>query len=192
MNKVTNLPSFEGCEALQWQLSELADQPAGLSHIPDDLQRHLDTCEECARFARLWLEGEGEVVSALKAPAAAPPAGLRSAIQQQLVSASGTSNEIAVFPNLPGNSAWRGPLFKAAAAVTFGAFAFWLLKPGIVHQHARHAPQVAMAAPSQAIVHSMAAVERPMEKERDALRSVALRGKDNLRDTIHSSLAIFQ
>jgi hypothetical protein len=192
MKQVTELQSLEGCAAIQWQLSELADregvEAGDASFLPAELHLHLDTCEECAHFARLWLEGAGEPLAALKEQPAAPSLRLGNAIKQQL-DAGVSGNVLVDVPFRTRNAVWLDLLSKIAATVAIGAFAFWLLKPSIVHQSSKH---TAEAPASKALVQTFSAVERPMMHEREALRHAAIQGGDALRKTIHTSLVIFE
>jgi len=190
------LPSSrESCEAIQYALSEGADEGRPM---PADIREHLQTCPECARFARLWVDHDEDGVRALAQPAAVPVAAeQRQKILAQVAETAAAKPEPLPFP-APAISrpkpAWMVAIPQIAAAVAFVGFAYWMLDP----KAAQHPVAVAdhHQAPPLAGKHLVnnvaAAVEQPMNRERDALRDAVSSGGSQVRNAVQSSLAIFQ
>ncbi len=176
---------LEGCAAFQWQLSELADQSRPM---PDEVRAHLATCEDCAHFARLWLDNIEEPVAALQRPPAKASPELHRKITRSLAEAMpGAAVRSAPFPASKWD--WRDALLKAAAVAAVAAFSFWLLQPKIADPPK---PSVAGAVTTQALVHTVAAAEQPLVRERQALCRAAVEGGVHLRETLHDSLGFFE
>lgn len=185
--------SRESCEAIQYALSEGADEGRP---IPADIREHLQTCPECARFARLWVDHDEEGFRDLAAPIATSVAAeLRQQILAHVAETAAQKPAPIPFPAPtavpPRKPAWMDAVSKIAAAVAIIGFAYWMLDPKAAHHSVAEHHQPATLGSKQ-LDSAVAAVEQPMNRERDALRNAVTSGGSQIRNAVQSSLAIFQ
>jgi hypothetical protein len=115
------IPALAGCEEFQFQLSELAD--AGAAPTPE-LLAHIQTCDECARFAETWLPGPPEALS--QSVGGLPDVGLR----ERILDAATAPNVVAFpVPATGGRQPWVAWLGRVAACAALVGFSYWLLNP---------------------------------------------------------------
>ncbi len=119
-------PPLFGCDAVQAQLSELADSDAPL---PPDLSAHLAACPACARFAELWLAG-------LPTELTLPPLATDTdnALRDRILAAAFVNPpNVVPFSTSTNITTTRPPLTfwlgRVAAGLAVASLAYWLLDP---------------------------------------------------------------
>ena len=151
------------CEAHQWEASQALDERRTPSA---ETTRHLATCAECARFARLWRDGAGLAA----APAEQP------ALTQRVVDALRHEE--------PAPAKFRVPLARVAAVLALAALGWWLLDPRVSPPPAKagHGSAAVAGAPAQALARQIARVEEPFGREKVALHTAMIGGVQQVRD----------
>jgi hypothetical protein len=182
MNRESIQP-LAGCAGIQTRLSELSDEGG---RLPADVREHLDSCEECAHFARLWVERAAEPIEDLMNE----PEPISPELRERVLSGVHAAAARKVIRGVSFGERWaavRRILPRIAAMAAIGAFAFWLLKPNFT-QH----PKPAARLEAKVLAQAVAVMEKPMTHEQEALRQAAIAGGMQLHDTIRDSMAIFQ
>ncbi len=109
-----------GCEACQWQLSELAD--SGALQTPE-LRAHLAGCVECAEFAEQWLH---EAPAALARPVSTTVA---TPLRERILDAAARPDIVRLPAPTARRPAWTALFGRVAACLALAGFAYWLLNP---------------------------------------------------------------
>jgi hypothetical protein len=182
MNRESIQP-LAGCAGIQSRLSELSDEGG---RLPAEMREHLDSCEECAHFARLWVERAGEPIEDLMTE----PEPISRELRERILSGIHAAEAGKVIRGVSFGGRWPAVprmLPQIAAIAAIGAFAFWLLKPNFAQR-----PKPAARLEAKVLEQAVAVLEKPMTHEQEALRQAAIAGGMELHDTIRDSMAIFQ
>jgi len=176
----------EGCDAIQWRISECADERL---QLPGDIKTHVDSCEECAGFARAWFIREAGPARDLEASSTEAPSELRQRIVAEVTSL--LSDAVIPFPAPRKSVRWSSVLARIAAVLAIGGLAFWLLDPHVTQREPVRSTATARIDPNT-LLRNVAAIERPMTREKKALREAALDGADQLRDHLQWTFAMLE
>ena len=120
MKHETLAPGPEGCEAIQQQLSEIADSGAAVTPA---IQAHLSSCDACSQFAARWLQGPP---AELARPVPAAPA---VRLRESILDAAALPNVVPFPAPAVSRLSWPSWLGRLAACVALAGFSYWLLNP---------------------------------------------------------------
>lgn len=162
MNPDAFSPTPEGCKAFQQQISEAAD--AGTPLTPE-IQAHLQSCEDCLGFAKIWFPKPPAALA--ESIAVANDDRLRGRILE-----AASRPEIIPFPGAAERRAnWMAWSGRVAACLALMALAWWLLDPKPSRVRTPHA-----VAAEPTLAQSLARMEDHTKHERQIIQTAFVDG----------------
>ena len=175
---------LEGCDAVQFRISEAADTGESL---PAEVQAHLGGCEACARFAGTWLPGPPDVLARLVAVETSS-----HVLRERILDAQVVPANVVRFPAPASSSRRPGVVWlgRVAACAAFAGFAYWLLDP-VVSPVGPPSWTASAGAPS--MTRTVIRLEDQRREEGEILRSVVVEGGSRVqRDATWSMSSLEQ
>ena len=169
------------CEAVQSQLSELADTGAPMT---PELQAHIASCAGCALFAEQWLQGSPAVL------ARSVPALPDTRLRERILDANSAPSNIVRFQQTPAATArpsWTVWLGRIAACALLAGFSYWLLNP--VPTQIR---VVQSETPVPSLVQSFTQMEDQTRNEQEVLHAALVKGTRRVRGTMSRSMSALE
>ena len=180
-----NSPSFEStpadCEAVQSQLSELADTGAPMT---PELQTHLASCAKCALFAEHWLQGPPAVLTR------SVPALLDTRLRERILDANTAPLNVVRFQQTLAATVrppWTMWLGRIAACALLAGFSYWLLNPMPTQVRVTQ-----LSTPEPTLVQSFTQMEDQTRNEQEVLHAAFLKGTRRVRGTMSRSMSALE
>ena len=178
MNPDAESPTLESCEAFQRQISDAADARAPM---PAEIQAHLQSCADCAGFAKIWFPNPPPVL--------AEPIAVANddRLRERIIEAASAPKTVP-FPVASERRAnWNAWSARVAACLALTGLGWWLLDP----THSR--PEThSSAAAERTLAQSLAHTEYRAKHEQEILQTALVDGGQHVRSEVEWTLSALE